>query len=313
MTETTEISRYQRPAVVTGLALLCCALWGSAFPFIKIGYQLMDIHDPGSQLLFGGYRFLLAGIMTLAFASISRKSIVRIKPGSWPYICGQGLLQTTAQYVFYYIGLANCSSSKSAVINSSYTFFAIIIAHFLIKGERMNWRKALGCILGFAGIVVMNMKGSGLGGEVSLLGEGFILIGSIAYGASSVTLKMLTRREDVAVLTGSQLVVGSLVMILIGYLMGGHFGGLTLGTTGLLLYLALISALSFTIWSQLLKYNPVSRVTIFGFSIPIFGICYSAVLLHEQPFTLRNLAALVLVCIGIVIVNSNSREKAAQA
>ena len=77
----------------------------------------------------------------------------------------------------------------------------------------------------------------------------------------------------------------------------------------LLLYLAAISSVAFTIWGLLLKYNPVSRVTIFGFSIPVFGICYSAVLLHEQAFTLRNLAALTLVCVGILIVNHTAAPK----
>lgn len=294
---------YRRPAAVTLLALLCCAMWGSAFPFIKIGYQVMSIDDAGSQLLYGGIRFLLAGLMTLAFARLSRKAPLDLKTGDLPAICGQGLLQTTVQYVFYYIGLAHCTSTKSAVINASYTFFAIIFAHFLLEGERMNRRKTLGCLLGFCGIVIMNMKGPGLGGGVTLTGEGFILIGSMAYGLGSVTLKVLTRRMDATVLTGGQLVFGSLVMLLIGFLMGGRLSGWTAASMLLLLYLAAVSSVAFTVWGKLLQYNPVSRVTIFGFSIPVFGSCYSAVLLHERAFTLQNLAALALVCIGIIIVN----------
>lgn len=108
---------------------------------------------------------------------------------------------------------------------------------------------------------------------------------------------------DATILTGGQLVFGSLVMLLIGFLMGGRLEGWTAASLLLLVYLAAISSVAFTIWSKLLQYNPVSRVTIFGFSIPVFGICYSAVLLHEQAFTLRNLAALCLVCVGILIVN----------
>lgn len=84
MQEDREISRFQRPAVVTGLALLCCAVWGSAFPFIKLGYQLMEIDDSGSQILYGGLRFLLAGLMTLAFAAVSRRGHIRIPAASLP-------------------------------------------------------------------------------------------------------------------------------------------------------------------------------------------------------------------------------------
>ena len=125
----------------------------------------------------------------------------------------------------------------------------------------------------------------------------------MAYGLGSVTLKILTRRMDATLLTGGQLVIGSLVMLVIGFLMGGRLAGWTAASVLLLLYLAAISSVAFTIWGLLLKYNPVSRVTIFGFSIPVFGICYSAVLLQEQAFTLRNLAALALVCVGILVVN----------
>ena len=303
MQEDNRNSKFQRPAVVGGLALLCCALWGSAFPLIKLGYQMMDIQGSGSQILYGGARFLLAGLMTLAYAAVSRRGHLGLRASSLPALCAQGLLQTTAQYVFYYIGLAHCASSKSAIINSSYTFFAIIIAHFVIKGERMDWRKGLGCILGFGGIVVMNMKGGALGGEVTLLGEGFILIGSIAYGASCVTIKLLSRREDTTVLTAFQLIFGSLVMLLIGLLMGGRLGGFNLASALLLLYLAAASSVAFTLWSLLLKYNSTSRVTIYGFSIPVFGVGYSALLLHEQVFAPQNLAALLLVCAGIIAVN----------
>ena len=314
MQEENKALKFNRPAVAAALELLCCALWGSAFPLIKLGYQMMEIEDSGSQILYGGVRFLLAGLMTLAFAALRCRGKFCVRAASVPAICAQGLLQTTAQYAFYYIGLAHCTSSRSAVINTSYTFFAIIIAHFVIKGERMDWRKTLGCLLGFGGIIVMNLGDGGLVGEVSLIGEGFILIGSIAYGASCVTIKILSRREDTTVLTAGQLIFGSLIMLLIAWLMGGKLSGFNLITTALLLYLAAASSVAFTLWSLLLKYNSMSRVTIFGFSIPVFGVAYSALLLNEEVFTVRNLAALLLVCAGIIAVNggnSSTGKKAA--
>ena len=48
-----------RPPIVAALALLCCALWGSAFPCVKVGYQMLSIERTGSQLLFAGCRFFL--------------------------------------------------------------------------------------------------------------------------------------------------------------------------------------------------------------------------------------------------------------
>lgn len=64
------------PVVIT-LALICCALWGSAFPCIKIGYQMFSIggNDTASQILFAGIRFLLAGLMVILICSFIYKSL----------------------------------------------------------------------------------------------------------------------------------------------------------------------------------------------------------------------------------------------
>ena len=73
----------------------------------------------------------------------------------------------------------------------------------------------------------------------------------------------------------------------------------------LLLSMAFISAAAYTIWGMLLKYNPVSRVTVFGFMNPVFGVILSALLLGEgsQASGPVTVLSLILVCLGIYIVN----------
>lgn len=98
--------------------------------------------------------------------------------------------------------------------------------------------------------------------------------------------------------------------MLIGFLTGGEVNGFTLESSFLLLYLAFISAAAFSIWTVLLKYNSVGKVTVFGFTIPVFGTLLSAMILHEDIFSLNSLFSLFLVSIGICIVNtSQSRKK----
>ena len=69
---------YQRPMAVSLLALLCCAMWGSAFPCIKLGYAMMNISGAGSQLLYGGVRFLLAGLMIIVLPPIHIHPLYRV-------------------------------------------------------------------------------------------------------------------------------------------------------------------------------------------------------------------------------------------
>ena len=78
----------------------------------------------------------------------------------------------------------------------------------------------------------------------------------------------------------------------------------------LLGYMALLSAVAQTIWSALTKYNPVGRGAVYGFLNPVFGVLLSALLLSEgeQAFTMYGLAALVLVCAGILLVNRSGRK-----
>ena len=70
-----------------------------------------------------------------------------------------------------------------------------------------------------------------------------------------------------------------------------------------LLFLAFISGAGYVIWALLMKNNPVSRIAVFGLIIPIMNVLLSALLNGEPLFEWNYLAALVLVCIGIFLVN----------
>ena len=210
----------QNPAVVCALALLCCALWGSAFPCIKLGYAWLDIEGIGSQILFAGYRFFLSGIFTFVIGCAIERRFLTIKPTSvWP-IFRQGILQTTVQYVFFYIGLSRASGAKSSIINASQGFVAIIASHFMLKSERMTWKKAVGCVLGFAGVVAVNMAPGAWDTGFSMAGEGMIFICTVVYGVSMVFLKMISDTESPMTITAYQTLAGGVLLVAIGMAMG---------------------------------------------------------------------------------------------
>lgn len=296
--------RLQNPAVVCVLALICCGLWGSAFPSVKIGYEWFGIEGTGSQILFAGYRFFLAGVLTFIAGCILEKRILMMKSSSIPYVLRQGLLQTTVQYVCFYVGLAHTTGTKGSIINASNAFISIAAAHFMLKSEKMTWKKGIGCGLGLAGIIVINLVPGAWGTGFSLNGEGLIFLCSAAYGISTVLLKMISDKESPMTITAYEILLGSIFLIVIGLFLDGHVGSFTVKSTVLLIYLALLSAAAFSIWTVLLKYNPVGKVAVYGFTIPIFGTIFSAIILGEQIFSLRSLSALVLVSAGIIMVNS---------
>ena len=293
--------------VVCALALLCCLLWGSAFPCIKIGYRLFEIPSDSvsSQILFAGIRFTLAGVLTILFGSLIRRKPLIPKKSSVPLIIKLSLVQTVLQYVFFYIGLANASGVKSSIIEASNVFLAILIAALVFRYEKLTWLKIAGCAVGFAGVVVINLTGEGLDTSMKLSGEGAILLSTVAYALSSGLIKKYSEYEDPVILSGYQFFAGGIVMAAGGAAFGGHITVSGVPALLLLVYLALISSVAYTVWGLLLKYNPVGRVTVFVFTNSIFGVLLSALLLGErnQAFGLRGIVALVLVSAGILIVN----------
>ena len=294
---------FKNTAVRSILALVCCALWGSAFPCVKIGYELFHIENAGSQILFAGYRFFMAGVFTFLMGCVLEKRIITMKRSSLPYVFGQGILQTTIQYVCFYMGLAHTTGAKGSVINASNAFFSIIAAHFLMKSEKLTWKKIVGCLVGFAGIIIINLEPGAWGSGFSFLGEGMVLICAFSYGLSSVTLKMISDKEKPVTITAYQLLLGGAVLILIGAVLGGEVYGFNTKSSLLLLYMSLLSTVAFSLWAELLKYNSVGKVAIFGFSISVFGVALSAIFLGEQVVSVKNLAALIFVSVGIIIIN----------
>ena len=295
--------KIQNPAAVCALALLCCALWGSAFPCIKLGYEWLDIEGTGSQILFAGYRFFLSGIFTFVIGCVIERKFLTMKRSAVWHIFRQGLLQTTVQYVCFYIGLAYATGAKSSIINASQGFVAIIASHFMLKSEKMTWKKAAGCVLGLTGVVVVNLAPGAWGSGFSLKGEGMIVLCTVVYGISMVLLKMISDEESPMTITAYQTLTGGALLVLTGAAAGGHVGGFTAKSVILLIYMALLSTAAFSIWTILMKYNPVGKVAVYTFTIPIFGVALSGLLLGEQVLEMKNLIALVLVSAGIIIVN----------
>lgn len=289
------------------LALFCCLLWGSSYPAIKNGYALFGIAtgDIATKLVFAGWRFFLAGLVLLVFAVVSGRRIGGFSARTLGQFALLGLLQTTLQYVFFYIGLAHTTGVKGSIMNATGTFFSVLLAHFVYHNDRLSHSKVLGCVIGFVGVMVVNL-GAGLGGllqfDFTLLGEGFVVIAAFVLAAASIYGKRISSGIDPIVMTGYQLTVGGAALLIGGYGAGGELHGFTPASTALLAYMVVLSSLAISIWSLLLKYNRVSMITAFNFMVPVFGAVLSALFLDESILEWRNGVALLLVCYGIWLV-----------
>ena len=105
---------------------------------------------------FAGY------ILSILFGSIlSKKKILVPKKNHFFLFFKLSMVQTVLQYVFFYIGLANTSGVKSSIINAANVFLSILFAVLYSKYEKMTVLKVLGCVVGFLGVVVINLANGG--------------------------------------------------------------------------------------------------------------------------------------------------------
>lgn len=303
---------FARKNVAFACATLCCLLWGSSYPAIKSGYEIFQIatDDIPSKMVFAGYRFLFAGLILLLFAVAQHKPIARLNKHQYGQLALLGLTQTTLQYAFFYIGLAFTTGVKGSIMNATGTFFSVLLAHFIYHNDKLSYNKAIGCVLGFAGVMIVNFNG-GMGDfSFTLMGDGFVVFAAFILSAATLYGKRISQTVDPTVMTGYQLGFGGAVLVVIGYLTGGELHVHGPASVAILGYLTLLSSVAFALWSILLKYNRVSMIAPFNFVIPVAGTVLSAIFLAENILEWKYALALVLVCSGIWWVNKVKKGSA---
>ena len=313
----TQLSRAEKldrlfgtPAFAVIIAILCNAMWGSAFPFIKLGYRLfaIDTADTASILCFAGVRFMLGSVLVLGGSLLLEGRLPAMPKGKiLVECCALGLWQTTAQYAFFYSAVALLTGAFGGILNSTQSFLGVIFAHFLYgRADRMTPAKALGCGIGFAGVLIATLGNHGGG---SARGVAYMLIATVLFTLAGPWNKSVTRRADSFAVCFVNLFVGGAALFLLGAVLGGRLEHWSVLSVLDLLALAFICGAGYIVWALLMKNNPVSRIAIFGFVNPVVNVLLSALINGEPLFRWQYLGALVLVCIGIWLVNKTPAKK----
>ncbi|NMB10456.1 MAG: DMT family transporter [Tissierellia bacterium] len=301
---------FQNKKTAILIALFCMLLWGSAFPVLKISYQELGIvpSDYMSKIYFAGLRFFLAGIIVIFYGKFITKEKVRFKDLDFKFLLLIGLIQTTFQYLFYYIALGNTTGIKASILQSASTFMMVLLAHFFFKDDKKNRYKLIALLFGFLGIIVANIS-KGFDMNFKITGEGFMLISSTLGAIGTIIVKKKGSKMSPIVMTCGQMILGSIILLIVGKLgMKGSLNWTPL-SIGLLIYSGFISSTAFTLWYFLLKYNKAGEIAVYRLFIPIMGAMLSAIFIPGEGFTVNLISGLILVVIGIYILNRGDRPK----
>lgn len=295
--------------VAAALAIFCTLLWGTAFPFIKVGYAEFGIegNDIGSKLLFAGARFTLAGIMVLLIFLVKNKRLPKIEKSGILPVMLLGSVQTFGQYIFTYIGIGFTSGANTSVITACATFFTVLFAPLFFKSDKLNVCKIIGCILGFCGVLCVN-SGGGVTAD-TLFGDFMILMSTLSAAAGNFISKGIVRDREPISVTGFQLSFGGVLLLIAGFIAGGKLNFSSIKALLVLFWLAFVSAAAFAIWTALLKHHHASRICVFNLLVPVFGTLLSGIMLGESVFSIEMIVSVVLICAGIFISNMQIKKR----
>ncbi|WP_183085090.1 DMT family transporter [Trinickia fusca] len=265
-------------------AVAATLLWGSAFPFIKMGYAAGHISRGAvfQQLVFAGWRFALAGLLLCMLAVATGRT-------PWPRTYRQarfGLriasVQTFLQYVFFYIGIAASSGISASLLAGTLTFFQLGIAHVRHPDDRLSTRRVGAALVGFGAVALYFLR-QGSGDLRFGWGEASLLVAMFFSALGNVMNREAATSDWMPLpLTAWQMLIGGVALTVVGLCGGGLKGiAMTPGLLWVLIYLACVSACSFAFWNALMAYNRASRVSVFLFLIPVFGVGLSSAILHE--------------------------------
>ena len=305
-----KISPFQKKSVMVLTAMLCCLLWGSAFPAIKLSYAELGNLDAWQMLLLAGLRFTLAGAMVLVSARLRMKIRVIPPRREWPLLLAVAGLQTFGAYMAYYIGMSHITGVKGSILNSLSVFLVAVFAHFMTAradADRLSWRKAVGLLCGFAGVFWSTSRCS--------KGDVFFRPGrrgsswcNACWRLATVLVRKYGGKTDIVRLSGGQLAIGGILLTIVGY--AGNPQGLAFTPTAalLLVYMAALSAAAFTLWFVMLKYHKATVLEQYKFAIPLFGTLLSVLLVPGEHIGSEMIAAAALVALGVWIVNKEEKR-----
>jgi len=304
---------FQRPLWAALFAFTAAFLWGWAYPFIKLGFDEFDItaEMTGSKMLFAGIRFFISGVIILSIAKLTHRSFSFKEQArdsvffSSLFLLAFTLLNTTLHYAAFYIGLSHSQGSRAAILNSLSVFVLVLLACVFFKSDKLTLRKLVGCVVGFGGILSLNLGGEG-SGSFTLLGDGMIILNALCGAFAGLMTRGVNKRVDVFVGTGYSLGIGGFLLVIPGLLFGGTLPHVTLLGLFYLLMLIAISTIGFTLYNKLLTCNPVGKIAIWNSLIPVVGAVTSCLCLAEE-FHWKYAVAATLTTAGIYIINKGKK------
>lgn len=291
------------------LALFATFLFGSVFPVIKITNEMMmvDSGDIPSQLFTAGIRYFLAGLFMVIYLMVIKKEKPKLTKNKMLVFFGIALIYTYSQKALFYIGTANTTGMKSALLMASSTLFTVFISPLFFKNDKITTKKIISLILGFTGIIFINLS-KDFSLDFTIMGDGFLILVGLLGSFSIIAVKISSVKIHPAEITGFNTFIGGFLLIMTGVINLDYTKlNFSFLSFALILYLSVVTVIGPLIMNTLYKYHKAGEISFYGFGTPLFGSILSAVLLPNESFTFNIVIALFLIILSLLILNSKRK------
>jgi drug/metabolite transporter (DMT)-like permease len=285
-------------AVTTMLVL--CVLWGLQQVAVKLAAPSMG---PVLQI---GLRSIAAAALVFGLI-VWRGERLSLHDRFFAPGIGAGVL-FALEFLCVAVGLQFTTASHMSVFLYTAPIFTVLGLHWFIPGERLGALQWAGAFAAFAGIAVAFSNGfaqSGRDWTSMLAGDALGVLGGVFWAATTLLIRRSALSEAPPAITlFYQLASCGVILVAIGLMIGqGSSVEMTTMVWGSLFFQAIIVAFfSYLVWFWMLRKYLASRLSVFSFLTPMFGVGFGVLLLND-PLDPRFVAGALLVMVGVVMVN----------
>lgn len=275
--------------------IVVCLVWGTTYLAIRIALETVP------PLLMAGLRWVSAGAVLIVLAAVRGARL----PGrrEWPALFVIGLLMTSIGNGAVVWAEQTVSSGVAALLIGAMPFWLVGVERTLPRPDPLTWRRFLGLVVGFAGVVLLVWPELTHPAGGSLYGVVATQFACVGWAVGSGYSRRRSASEDVMPAAGVQMFCGGLALLVAGSVAGEWprlaFNGRTFGAVA---YLALAGSIgAFTAYLYALKHLPVATVSIYAYVNPVIAVLLGSIVLSE-PFSSRLVVAGTVVLAGTLLV-----------
>jgi len=271
--------------------LLVQLLWGVNFAVAKFGL------DDFSPIFFVALRFSLVAILLVFVVGLPKRSMLK-------QLLPLSVTMGAMHFTLIFLGMRNLDAATSSIAVQLQTPFAAIMAAFFL-GEKLGWRRILGMVVAFAGVLLIAGEPRFSENPWPLLS---VIAAALVWAAGNIQVKALGDQVDAVQLNGWIAILAAPQLLVASWLIEGpqwqHIPEVSwTGWAALLFQAVVIAIFTYWIWYNMMRRYPVNQVMPFTLLLPMVGVAAGAVMRDEIVTWQMIVGGLATVAgVGIIVL-----------